>query len=114
MASDVTIRPVRDDDPLDEINAGCATWVSESFVRGAFAAAADTSGGMWIAERDGVVAGYAHAVGLPVADGHRGFGYVLVHRPYRGQGVGRLLWEHVLSVCTPDRVTGVLTVDRRG
>jgi GNAT superfamily N-acetyltransferase len=106
--SDVTIRPVRDDDNLDEVNAGCAAWVSEAFIRGAFNATPDAPLGMWIAEADGQVMGYAHALGLRVGDGHRGFGFVFVRPQSRQHGAGGLLWQKVLSVCTPDRVTGIL------
>jgi mycothiol synthase len=107
-SSDVTIRRVRDDDRLDEINAGCVAWISEAFIRGAFAATPDDPREMWIAEIDGQPAGYAHAVGVGVADGHRGLAYLFVQPPFRRRGVGSLLWQQILSLCTPDRVAGVM------
>lgn len=102
------VRDVRDDDDLDALNAGLDTWYGQALFRALFAAAPGSSARMWVAELDGEPVGYAHAVGAGIADGHRGDAHVHVLPQHRRRGVGAALWQRVLTVCTPDRVRGVL------
>jgi GNAT superfamily N-acetyltransferase len=104
----VVVRPVRDDDDLDAINAGCATWFGAAPVRALMSVPDGAPKEMWVAEVDGAVAGFGQVVGHGVSDGHRGIGFVFVRPELRGRGVGTALWNAVLEVARPDRVPGVM------
>jgi GNAT superfamily N-acetyltransferase len=104
----VTVRPARDDDDLDSLNAGCSLWMGAAFHRRLFAVPDDLPKAMLVAELGGEPAGYAHTVGHGIADGRRGMAHVFVPPAYRQRGVGGALWRAVLEVCTPDRVPGVM------
>jgi GNAT superfamily N-acetyltransferase len=104
-----TLRAARADDDLDALNDGDPTWIGSTVIRDLFAASGDdVPTEMLVAEVDGVPAGYAHAVGHGFADGHRGIAHVHVLPAFRRRGVGGLLWQRVLAVCTPERVRGVM------
>jgi GNAT superfamily N-acetyltransferase len=108
----VTIRRARDDDDLDALNRGDSDWLGEALTRQLHADAGEIAAGMFIGERSGVAVGFATAVGLGIADGHRGRASVFVQSPHRGFGVGAALWASVLEVCAPDVVPGVaVTID---
>ncbi len=108
MTGDVVLRLVRDDDDLDAINAGCSTWFGGAPVRALMSVKDGAPKEMWVAEVDGVAAGFGQVVGHGVSDGHRGIGYVFVRPEFRRRGVGTLLWNAVLEVARPDRVPGVM------
>ena len=103
----VSIRAVRDEDDIDAPNAGNRAWYGGALTRDMFSVDDGTPAAMLVAELDGEVVGYAHAVGHGVASGHRGIGWVNVLPEARRRGVGAALWQAVLDVCTPDRVKGV-------
>lgn len=104
----VVLRDVRDDDDLDAINAGCTVWFGGGQLRELMAVEDGTPKAMWVAELDGVAAGFAQALGAGVSDGHRGIAYVWVRPESRRRGVGTALWRAVLEVAAPDRVPGVM------
>lgn len=104
----VVVRPARDDDDLDALNAGCRGWMGAALQRRLFAVPDGLPKGMFVAELDGVPAGYAHTVGHGISDGFRGMAHVYVPVEHRRRGAGRALWQAVLDVCTPDRVRGVM------
>jgi mycothiol synthase len=106
--SRATVRQVHADDDLDALNEGNPDWIGAGLTRQLFESADGAPHMMFIGELDGRAAGYAHAVGMGFADGHRGIGALFVRPEFRGNGVGTLLWDAVLSVCTPDAVPGVL------
>ena len=108
MTGDVVLRPVSDDDDLDAINAGCSTWFGGAPVRALMSVKDGAPKEMWVAEVDGVAAGFGQAVGHGVSDGRRGIGYVFVRPEFRRRGLGTLLWNAVLEVARPDRVPGVM------
>lgn len=103
----LVVRPVRDDDDLDAVNAGCTTWFGAAPVRELMGVPDGIPKQMWVAELDGVAVGFAQAVGHGVADGHRGIGYVFVQPGWRRRGVGTALWREVLRVADAERVPGV-------
>jgi GNAT superfamily N-acetyltransferase len=103
----VTVRAAVPGDDLDALNDGDSGWMGASLVRELFGASSDGPSAMFVAELDGLAAGYAHAVGMGVMDGHRGLAAVFVQPAYRRLGAGRALWEAVVGVCSPDRVRGV-------
>jgi GNAT superfamily N-acetyltransferase len=105
---DLVLRPVRDEDDLDAINAGCATWFGGGPVRALMSVRDGAPKAMWVAEVDGVAAGFGQVVGHGVSDGHRGIGFVFVRPEFRRRGVGTRLWNAVLEVARPDRVPGVM------
>ena len=104
----VTVRAVRDEDDIDAPNAGNRAWYGGALMRDMFSVDDGTPAAMLVAELDGRLVGYAHAVGHGVAAGHRGVGWVNVLPEARRRGVGAALWWAVLEVCTPDRVKGVM------
>lgn len=104
----VTVRAVRDEDDIDAPNTGNRAWFGGAPTRAMFAVDDGTPTAMMVAELDGRVVGYAHAVGHGVASGHRGIGWVNVLPEARRRGVGTALWQAVLDVCTRDRVKGVM------
>jgi GNAT superfamily N-acetyltransferase len=104
----LTVRPVRDDDDLDALNAGSVTWFGAAPVRRLMGVPDGIPKEMWVAEADGVPVGFGQAVGHGVNDGHRGIGYVFVRPEHRRRGVGTALWQEVLRVASPDRVPGVM------
>ena len=108
MTGDGVLRPVRDDDDLDSVNAGCPTWFGAAPIRALMSVPDGAPKAMWIAEVDGVAAGFGQAVGHGVSDGHRGIGYVFVRPEFRRRGVGTRLWDAVLEVAGPNRVPGVM------
>ncbi len=104
----VIVRTARDDDDLDELNAGNPVWMSQELLRASVAAAGETPIGLWVATLDDVPAGFAAANGSGTSDGHRGGAYLYVRPGFRRHGVGTALWTSVLEICTPERVNGVL------
>jgi mycothiol synthase len=105
----VTVREATERDDLDAVNAGNAAWIGATLIRDLFASAAEVPRGMFVAELDGVAVGYADAVAAGIADGHRGMATVFVQPDARGRGVGAALWAEVLTVCSADRVGGIMT-----
>jgi GNAT superfamily N-acetyltransferase len=104
----VTVRGVRDEDDLDAINAGCRVWFGGRFMRDMFAVDDGSPTAMLVAEVDGAAVGYAHGVGHGISDGHRGMAYVFVRPEHRRRGIGSVLWQRMLELCSPERVPGVM------
>jgi GNAT superfamily N-acetyltransferase len=105
---EVTLRPVRADDDLDALNEGAPDWLGSELHNNAFAADPGPHRGRWIAEIDGLPVGFAHCIAKGIAGGNRAVALVFVRPEHRARGAGRLLWQQVLEVCTPDRVPGIV------
>lgn len=53
--------------------------------------------GLWVAERDGRIAGTIGVIGRPAGEAQ--LRWLLVHPEYRGQGLGRRLLQEALAFC---------------
>ncbi len=98
--SSLSIRAIRDDDDLDDLQEGNVEWSGAGFARKMTAAAAaeDAVLAFHVAEQDGRLLGYLDGF-LTGEDNptHAGFGGVWVRPDARGHGVGSALLDALLS-----------------
>ncbi|HEX4057238.1 MAG TPA: GNAT family N-acetyltransferase [Galbitalea sp.] len=99
--SALSIRPIRDDDDLDELHEGDNEWAGSALARNMSASAGDAMVAFHVAEQDGRLVGYFDSF-LPQEDNPTGVGFasVWVLPEARGRGVGAALLEALLPLAT--------------
>jgi GNAT superfamily N-acetyltransferase len=99
--SPVSIRPVRDDDDLDDLHVGDHGWAGGAFARKMLKASGDDAIAFHVAELDGRLVGYGDGV-VQVTDNptHSGFIGIWVRPDSRGRGVGSALLDKLLGAAT--------------
>jgi GNAT superfamily N-acetyltransferase len=104
------IRPVRDDDDLDDLRDGDDTWAGAELARRFAVNGGDAQYAFHVAEQDGRLVGYLDAFldsdDNPTATG---FAKVWVRPGARGHGVGTALWQYLLPLATERGARRLLT-----
>jgi GNAT superfamily N-acetyltransferase len=95
----LSIRPIRDDDDLDDLHEGDYEWAGAALSRNMKASAGDAMLAFHVAVLDGKPVGYLDAF-LPPEDNptQAGFAGVWVRPDSRGQGVGSALLETLIPI----------------
>jgi GNAT superfamily N-acetyltransferase len=97
-----TIRPIRDEDDLDELNAGNPEWLGADLTRGMVGSAGGGIFAFHVAEQEGRLVGYALGfLSLDDNPTRTGRAFVWVPPAARGRGVGTALWEFLLEAAIP-------------
>jgi GNAT superfamily N-acetyltransferase len=97
--SKLTVRPIRDDDDLDDLHQGDDEWAGAALARNMQANAGGAMLAFHVAEEDGRLVGYADSF-LPIDDNptHVGFAGIWVRPDARRRGVGATLLDVVLPL----------------